>query len=241
MKARRICMLLCGLLLTCGSAAQAQTRAWLDRDRIELGETATLNIETDQADAQPPDYAALVPDFVLSGHSSRRSYELSAGQRRARTLFGVALAPRREGVVTIPALRIGNQDTAPLTLTVLPASAAPAQAGAPAFIESEFDSLAPYVQQSVGLVLRLHYATPLVSGTLDQPAAEGASMQRIGSDVQYTRDIGGRRYTVVERRYQLVPERSGPLTIPGARFEGRGVGGFFDDMFGNGQRELRAH
>src|SRR5690606_14888217 len=158
-----------------------------------------------------------------------------------RTLFGVALAPRREGVVTIPVLRIGSQDTSPLVLTVLPASAAPAQAGAPAFIESEIDSDQPYVQQSVALVLRLYYATPLVSGTLDQPAADGAAMQRIGSDVQYTRDVGGRRYTVIERRYQIVPERSGPLTIPGARFEGRGVGGFFDDLFGGGQRDLRAH
>lgn len=222
-------------------AAQAQPRAWLDRDRIELGETATLNVETDQADAQPPDYSALLPDFVLSGHSSRRSYALAGGQRRARTLFGVALAPRREGVVTIPALRVGNQRTSPLTLTVLPASAPPPQAGAPAFIESEIDSAQPYVQQSMALVLRLHYATPLVSGTLDQPVPDGASMQRIGSDLQYTRDVGGRRYTVIERRYQIVPERSGPLTLPGARFQGRGVGGFFDDLFGGGQRDLRAH
>ena len=65
-------------------------------------------------------------------------------------------------------------------------------------------------------------------------------MQRIGSDVQYTREVAGRRYTVVERRFQLVPERSGALTVPGARFEGRGVGGFFDDMFGSTRRELRA-
>src|SRR3546814_7467985 len=49
------------------------------------------------------------------------------------------------------------------------------------------------------------------------------------------------RSTVVERRFLLVPERSGPLTIPGARFSGRGSGGFFDDVFGNGSRELRAN
>src|SRR3546814_6945121 len=61
------------------------------------------------------------------------------------------------------------------------------------------------------------------------------------SDLQYTRLVGGKRYTVVERRFLLVPERSGPLTIPGARFSGRGSGGFFDDVFGNGSRELRAN
>lgn len=67
-------------------------------------------------------------------------------------------------------------------------------------------------------------------------------MQRIGSDVQYSREIDGRRYSVVERRYQIVPERSGTLTIPGARFEGQGAGGgLFDDMFNRGPRRLAAN
>src|SRR3546814_5048856 len=119
--------------------------------------------------------------------------------------------------------------------------APPARAGSAAFIETQIDDEDPYVQQSVGYTLRLYYATPLVSGQLDQATPDGASLQRVGSDLQYTRLVGGKRYTVVERRFLLVPERSGPLTIPGARFSGRGSGGFFDDVFGNGSRELRAN
>ncbi len=228
------------LLLSCVPPAQAATRAWLDRDRIEVGETTTLNIETDQAGVRMPDFDALVPDFVLSGHSSSRGIERTGGRQRDRVLFAVALKPRRDGLMTIPALRVGNESTAPLQLTVAPASAAPARAGEPAFVEGEADSQEPYVQQSIGYTLRLYYATPLVSGQLDQPQPEGASMQRVGSDLQYTREVAGRRYTVVERRFLVVPERSGVLTIPGARFEGTGVGGFFDDMFGSGRRALRA-
>lgn len=223
------------------AAAQAATRAWLDRDRIEVGETTTLNIETDQAGARMPDFDALLPDFVLSGHSSSRGMERVNGQHRDRVLFAVALRPRRDGLMTVPALRVGNESTGPLHLTVSPASTAPARAGEPAFIEGEADSQDPYVQQSIGYTLRLYYATPLVSGQLDQPQPDGATMQRVGSDLQYTRETGGRRYTVVERRFVIVPERSGTLTIPGARFEGTGVGGFFDDMFGSGRRELRAN
>ena len=220
--------------------AQAVTRAWLDRESIEVGETTTLNIETDQADAQMPDFSALIPDFVLSGHSSSRASERVNGQPQARVLFAVALQPRREGLVTVPALQVGGETTAPLALTVAPASTAPARAGQPVFIESETDTQSPWVQQSVGYTLRLYYATPLVSGQLDQPTPDGAALQRVGSDLQYSREIGGRRYTVVERRFLIVPERSGTLTIPAARFEGTGVGGFFDDMFGDGRRALRA-
>lgn len=227
------------LLSVCG-AAHAQTRAWLDRDRIALGETTTLNVETDGGGE--PDWTPLARDFEVSGHTSRRHVSIRNGQQVTSALFGVALQPRREGVLTVPSLPVGNTRTAPLSLRVGPATARVARDGAPAFIEAELDVQAPYVQQSVGYVLRLFYATPLVSGSLEQPAPEGASLQRIGDDVQYSRDIGGRRYSVVERRFQLIPERSGTMTIPGARFEGRGAGGgLFDDMFNRGPRELSAN
>jgi hypothetical protein len=227
------------LLLSLTSTAFAQARAWLDRDRIALGETVTLNIET-TGDGQP-DYAPLRDDFEITGRTSRRSFELSNGQASSRTLYAVALRPLREGVITIPALSVGNATTAPLQLVVTPASAkVPARAGDDVFIESGADDSDPYVQQTVGWVVRLYSAVPLVSGELDQPEPEGASLQRVGEDIQYTRQLEGRTYTVIERHYRLIPERSGTLEMPPATFEGRGVAGFFDDFFGSGRTTLRA-
>jgi len=237
---RRVAIVLAALLSLCAhGTVQAQARAWLDRDRIGADETATLNIETRQATASP-DYAPLMRDFGLSGHTSSRRVESVNGSLRARTLFAVALEPRREGVIGIPALRVGNETTPPLTLTVVPASTPPARAGGVVFIESEVDDRSPYVQQAVGFTVRLYYAIPLVSGQLDQAAPDGASLQRVGEDLKYVREIGGRRYEVVERHYLLIPERSGALEIPGARFQGQGVGGFFDEFFGDGRRPLQA-
>ena len=233
-------LLLSTLSLLAPPAQAQQLRAWLDRDRIALGETATLNIEIERADADAPDYSPLLGDFRLSGNTSSRSFESVNGVSRVRTLFAVALQPRREGVIGIPGLLVGGQRTQPLTLTVTPSSSTPAHAGDVVFIESEADAQQPYVQQAVGYTVRLYSATPLVSGQLDQVEPDGASLQRIGNDVQYTREIAGRRYTVVERHYQLIPERSGTLAIPGAQFRGRGAGGFFDDLFGDGQQELQA-
>ncbi|WP_223807096.1 BatD family protein [Montanilutibacter psychrotolerans] len=233
----RFCLLGIGLLMSMlASIAGAQTRAWLDRDRIAAGETVTLNIETDQS--ATPDYTPLQALFVVSGNSSRRSYV--NGVRSS--LFAVALRPRREGVLTVPVLAVGSARTQPLALVVAPASAQqPAQASGDVFIQSEADDNDPYVQQAVGWVVRLYSLAPLVSGVLDQPNPEGASMQRVGDDAQYTRVVNGERYNVVERRYQLIPERSGALSIPGASFEGRGAGGFFDDLFGDRGGELRAN
>jgi hypothetical protein len=62
----------------------------------------------------------------------------------------------------------------------------------------------------------------------------------VGDDARYVREVAGRRYEVIERRYQLIPERSGAVTVPGAVFEGRGTGGFFDELFGDRGGALNA-
>lgn len=235
---RRLSWLLLVPMLLLALPGFAQVRAWLDRDAIALGESATLNIETTQMGSDEPDYSPLLSDFRLSGNTSSRRVEIINGTTNARMLFAVALEPRREGQFQLPALRVGATRTPPLALRVGPAAAAPRQAGGIVFIEAEPDASAPYVQQAVGYTVRLYYATSLISGQLDQDPPQGASLQRVGDDLQYQRDIGGRTYTVVERRYLLIPEQSGPLTIPGARFRGQGVGGFFDDLFGDGRRDL---
>lgn len=227
------------LLAVCALPAMAQTRAWLDRAQVTYGETATLNIETSDS-VQQVDYRPLATQFDVGGQTVRRSLEIVNGRSRAKSLFAVGLRPRGPGVLTVPALRVGGTMTTPLRLVVLPPSVQPAGSDADAFVETVIDAAQPYVQQSVGLVVRLHVAVPLLSGQLDQDDVAGASLQRVGEDIQYQREIGRRRYTVIERRYLLIPERSGALVVPGARFNGQGVGGFFDDLFGDGRKALSA-
>ncbi|MFC5579277.1 BatD family protein [Lysobacter niabensis] len=215
--------------------AVAQTRAWLDRDRINANETVTLNIRTDGM--ARPDYDPLLRDFNVSGRSSRTEMDNSG----VHSLFAVALQPRRAGRIAIPPLSVGNARTQPLFLQVEAANApVPSRAGDDVFIESEPDDTSPYVQQAVGWVVRLYSAAPLVSGQLDQRTPDGASLQQVGEDARFAREVAGRRYEVIERRYQLIPERSGALTVPGAVFEGRGTGGFFDELFGDRGATLNA-
>src|SRR5688572_32058520 len=103
---RMLLRLIAALLLAAMSlAVSAQPRAWLDRERIGAGETVTLNIET--TGTQAPDYTPLQRDFVISGNSSRRQFELVNGSASTRTLYAVALRPRREGQLSIPSLALG--------------------------------------------------------------------------------------------------------------------------------------
>ncbi|MDR2958370.1 MAG: BatD family protein [Stenotrophomonas sp.] len=228
---------LAALLLWLPLLALAQPRAWLDRDHIVMGDTVTLNVESDQG---APDFTPLRTDFDLSGQTSSRQVEWSNGSMQQRNLYGVALTPRRSGALVVPGLQVGSVRTAPLTLQVEAASVAGPDSNAMAFIETVVDDQTPYVQQSVGVVVRLYFASQLASGELVLDTPAGASLQRVGDDRTDVRQVNGRRYNVVERRFLLIPERSGALRLAGARFSGRSAGGFFDDFFGGGDGRMNA-
>jgi len=234
----RLLPCLCALLLCLPATVRAQTRAWLDRAQVEIGSTVTLNIQTDSGAA--PDLSPLRADFELSNQTRSRQVEWSNGRMQTRTLHGIALSPRRVGTLVVPPLQLGDARTPALQLQVGAATPARSDGSAAAFIETEVDDDSPYVQQSIGVVVRLFYAAQLASGALVLDTPDGASLQVIGQDRTDVREINGRRYNIAERRYLLIPERSGPLRLAGARFDGRTAGSFFDDFFGRGDGRLRA-
>jgi len=88
------------------------------------------------------------------------------------------------------------------------------------FVQTQVDSTRPYVQQNVGIVIRLGHAVPIISGDLILPEPANATLQRFGEDVLHKEMINGREYSILERRFILVPEHSGPLVLQGAYFKG---------------------
>ncbi len=233
---RIVAIVSCALLLWPLSLLAA-ARAWLEQPQVALGQAVTLNVETDAA-AATPDLTPLLRDFEVEGQSDSRSVQLVNGRMSARTTFSMTLRPRRAGTLAIPALQVGAERTVPLALEVTATDTARAAARGLVFVETEVDDASPYVQQSVGVTVRLYYAVPLVSGQLDLDPPDGALLQRVGEITQSSREIDGRRYNTAERRFLLVPERSGPLVLPGARFQGRGAGGWMDDLLGGNSREV---
>jgi hypothetical protein len=218
------------LLLICSAFAHAAARATLQPDRITLGNTATLTIETDETDAQP-DFSVLDGSFIIRAQSSSVQTSLVNGGYSAKVAYSIEIEPRVEGVLTVPPIVVGNSSTQALTLTVIPPQSGSAERGDPIYIESELSTTSPYVQQAVAYSVRLYYALPLLGGDVSAPAPANASLQQLGEDRQSQVEIGGRRYGVFERRYLLIPEQSGKLELPAARFRGNaqstGGNGFF--------------
>ena len=74
------------------------------------------------------------------------------------------------------------------------------------------------------LTLKLFFAVNLIDGTLDDPQGDGMIVKRIGGqDANFSAEIGGRRYRVLERHYVLQPERSGTVTLAPITFRGHAM------------------
>ncbi|MDQ0010917.1 hypothetical protein J2T07_003123 [Luteibacter jiangsuensis] len=225
MRSRRylLCLLLACVPLLAWAQAAAPV-ASLDRDKVGLGETVTLNIEIGDETSGAPDLSPLTPDFVVLGTSTNHSLSIVNGRRESHTILGVALRPRREGHLTVPSLAIAGQRTQPLPLDVSASNdAGNAPADRPVVLEGNVEPSQAYVGQQVDYTLRLYFAVNLADGQLGDPSAEGAEVRRIGQDANYQTTRGGRRFNVVERHYAIFPQHAGTLEIQPPAFQGTAV------------------
>lgn len=211
-------------LSVCATAQAAQVRAWLDRSSMQLGETATLNVEVSgNATAAQPDFSVLQQDFNLLGTESSTSMNIVNGQTTSKLLWAVGLEPKRAGTLTIPALSVAGAQTQPLTLTVTPASASSGKAGDELFLDVSVEPKSPYVQQQVRVTVKLYFALNLTDGNLEDPHGDGLNARKLGQDASYTAEVEGRRYRVLERHYALTAEKSGTATLAPIVFRGHAV------------------
>ena len=82
----------CCALLLCASQALAAARASLGSDRIKLGETTTLTVESDEA-SSAPDFSVLQQDFDLGGQSSSTQMSIVNGRRSSSIQYSVEIQP----------------------------------------------------------------------------------------------------------------------------------------------------
>jgi hypothetical protein len=199
-------------------------RAWLDRDTMHVGETVTLNVESDGKVDAEPDFGVLSQDFNLLGTQSSQQVSIVNGASSSKTLWAVGLEPKHAGRIAIPALAVGTSRTAPITLSVLAHPAgAQGKPGDDVFLEVTAEPLSPYVQQEVRYTVKLYFSFGLTDGNLSEPQADGVVVQRLGQDKRYLATVGDKRYHVMERRYALTPEKSGVLNLPALVFHGNAL------------------
>jgi len=207
-------------------AQAADVHATLDRNQVQLGETVTLNLRVNDASRSidMPDLSVLNKDFSILGTSQNSNVSIVNGKASSTLTIGIALRPNRVGTLQIPALNVDGSRTEPLQVQVGAPDPVAAIAGhKDVFMEAQAEPAHAYVGQQLSYVLKLYYAINISNGALSAPQLDGLEVSRVGKDLSYDAQRGGRTYHVLERRYAVVPQHAGHFEIPAASFQGESI------------------
>lgn len=198
--------------------------AQLDRNPVALGDPVVLTFTAEGIVSGEPDFSPLQQDFELKGRSQSNSFSMVNGVSTISTSWELRLYPLKTGTLPIPPIQFGADQSQALDLQVLDQPAPAAAGGAPdIFIELEAEPKQPWVQQQTIVTQRMFHATPLQQqASLSHPPIDSGkgNIQQIGNTRNTTMMRDGRNYQVIERRYALIPQQSGTLTLGRTTFEG---------------------
>ncbi len=215
----RTLALACVALLWLASAtAQAEITAEVDRDRVALGDTLRLTVTAtgDDEELSSIDLRPLQADFEILQRSTSSSTSIVNGRRSHTRQLLIDITARREGLLTIPPLQVGQFATRPLRVSVGPPPEDIA-GGQTVIFEAEVDRDSVYVQGQVILTLRLQQAINLENRSISELRLDGAFVKPL-EQKSFQRTVDGRPWLVNEVRYAIFPEQSGTLEIPAQSF-----------------------
>lgn len=213
-------LLLLTLCLSSQVQAATQLKASVDKNPAMYGEAIMLQLQLDEkVDAGAIDFASLEADFRVTGPSVSQSMQIVNGQSSQSTSWQLSLYPRRTGTLTIPAFQIGALSSDPISLEVQPASQASGK-GAELFLQNTFSSESVHVQQMLYYEIKIYFKGELQRGNLSQPELAGADVEQVGKDIENSEIVNGERYQTITRRYSVIPQKSGTLTLNPPFFNG---------------------
>ena len=203
------------LLAPCPLAA---LKTFLEPRLVDELDTVRLTIRAEgSGQSEAPDLTPLMKDFEVLGSQTSSRISSINGRTTASVEYQISLQPRRTGELRVPSLSIGGEQSESILIRVRPLDPSVKQTIASrVFFETELSRNPVYVQAETVLSRRLFYSqgVQIYSDLPGVPEIEGAVVIPLGETQSRSVLRAGRRYGVIEQRFALFPERSGPMTIP---------------------------
>jgi len=217
-------LLVCGVfvLLFGINTALAAVRAETDRKSVDLNESFMLEVIVDSNTNLEPNLAVLDADFYVGQVNQLSNTSIFNGEIRRSRTWTIALMPKRTGLLTIPPIAIGAEQSEAISVNVRePANEPPGEADV--FVTSEIDQPETFVQAQVLYRIKVYRAVVTRQPALREPTISGveALVELVGDEKTYEAILNGKAYNVVERVIAIFPQESGEISISPARFEAR--------------------
>ena len=204
-------------------SAIAAIEAQVDSTVITAGNPFQLTITQDGQQASGvPDLSDLKNDFVILGTERHLNYSVVNGQSSTNNQWVITLKPLKHGIVTIPAIRLGQEKTAPITIQIEQStgkqSTLDADKQESILITTHVDTKQPYVNQQIIYTVKLYNSKRLLDADYQAPQVDNALIIPLGDAKRYQAMHHGINYIVEEQKYAIYPQKSGVLTITSPSF-----------------------
>lgn len=220
-------------LIVPGGPARAALTATVDHTTVSATDLVTLTVRlSGSTSSSQPDLSALEENFQIIDRNTRSSSSLTIVKGRQTSQSNIdwifTLRPKRQGILTIPSISVGNEQTEPITIKVVPRSADPDRGDRHVFFDNNVDTTNTWVQAQILYTVKLYYTEAISGDFPPAPAIDNAVIETVEKEKRYESIVNNRRYYVLEKRYAIFPQKSGTLTIPRETFVGyRGRGRLF--------------
>ncbi|MGB1257670.1 MAG: BatD family protein [Thiolinea sp.] len=222
---KRLLYLCCLLWLGVASQVLAANITVLpDRNPVNAGEEFTLVFSSDEQPSGNPDFSPLDKDFEVLSTSTSSNVQIINGVVSREISWRLQVFPKSVGILTVPPIRFGNDESQPLKVVVSDNGGAAGGQQNGIIVELENNTKDPYVQQQIIVTQRLMHSVSLrqSGATMSHPRiAEGKGLiQQLGGITNKTMLRDGIQYKVSERRYAVFPQTSGKLILGRTVFQG---------------------
>ena len=209
-------------MLFCWNIAQAAISIELDPPTISLDETVRVTLTYDSGQNHGvPDLSSLMQHFNIISTERRISYTAINGQARSISQWSLVLKPKEIGVLPIPPIRIGQEQSLPSQVTVT--SPAPSQTRTNTSVSrgdaddsillAEVNEKEPFINQQVVYTVKLMNRQQLFDPQYIAPHVEDAFLIPLGESRHYQTQYKSKSYDVDEQRYAIFPQKKGNLRI----------------------------
>jgi hypothetical protein len=216
-------LLLMGLFCLFSVLAKAEVQLQIETTQISMDEPFQISVIQDNPKVGNgiPDLTPLRKDFFIVGTARSVNYSIINGVTQSSSTWAITLKALKTGTFTIPPIKVGDEQTNPLTITVT-ASTQPNNRSSNNTIDSQQKDILlttevvenqPYVNQQITYKVKLYNSKQLLDAKYEAPKVENALLIPLGGGKQYQTQKNGTQYLVEEQIYAIFPQKSGPLTI----------------------------
>ncbi|MDD5215283.1 MAG: BatD family protein [Methylococcales bacterium] len=186
----------------------------LDRSPVSVDESFQIIFTASESLDDDPDFSPLEQDFTVQSQSQSSRTEFVNGKLNRIIQWIVTVMANDSGNLIIPKIKFGSDSSPALKIVVSPSSAnKTTQNDEDLFLEVSANTEKPFIQSQVLYTVKLYRRVDFAKANLSEPELPDAVIEKLADDANYTTQVSGVTYVVIERKYAIFPQKSGVTTI----------------------------